>query len=84
MGLDEISYYSTNEEVRNALEKYMRGGRSNPMYSDETRTLIDNYIISLGGNCLIKRLQNSSVQDVFELLRFLISFKGQTRTTNDI
>lgn len=32
MGLDEISYYSTNEEVRNALEKYMRGGRSNPMY----------------------------------------------------
>lgn len=82
--LDEISDYSTNEEVWNALVKYVGGERSNPMYSDETRTLIDNYIILLGGDCLIECVQNSSVQDVFEVLRFLISFKGQARTANEI
>ena len=79
MGLDEISYYSTNEEVWNALVKYMGGGRSNPMYSDETRTLIDNYIISIFPDYLNERVQNSSVQDVFEFLRVLISGE-QTRS----
>ena len=79
MRLDEISSYSTNEEVWNALVKYMGGGRSNPMYSDETRTLIDNYIISIFPDYLIERVQNSSVQDVFEFLRLLISGE-QTRS----
>eukprot|EP00956_Cyclotella_meneghiniana_P011414 scaffold16006_cov70-Cyclotella_meneghiniana.AAC.9 len=45
--LDKISDYSTKDEVCCALLNYVNGGRSNPMYSDETRARLDNYIAVL-------------------------------------
>ena len=45
--LDKISDYSTKDEVCSALLNYVNGGRSNPMYSDETRARLDNYIAVL-------------------------------------